>query len=406
MRESFSFSSRITSGALRDSWLFAGFVLTGVVTTLLGPILPFLSSLWKLDDTRAGFLFTAQFAGSIAGVLFSSVILSRRGPQLSLVIGYACMGVGVAALTMGSWLAGMIFAACYGFGLGLTIPTSNLLVAESNPHRRAAALNLLNLAWGLGAVIFPVLATGFLKVIHIGALLFAIGGVTLMFGLVFARLHSASWQNRPAHAAATHGARLESHKLSALAILGLLFFLYVGTENSLSGWIASFAHRVHANTGISWVLMPSFFWSTLLLGRAVAPLVLRKVWEIALARAGLCLALLGAGVVLISSHYSSLAAGVGLAGLGLSSIFPITISLFSHRFGQSASRFVGGMFALGGLGGATLPWLVGFSSNHFNNLRTGLWIPLLGTLAMLILYLGRWSRELKNPSARISSQGE
>lgn len=54
----------------------------------------------------------------------------------------------------------------------------------------------------------------------------------------------------------------------------------------------------------------------------------------------------------------------------------------------SASRFVEGMFAVGGLGGATLPWLVGLASNRFGNLMADLWIPVLSAFAMCGLRIG------------------
>jgi len=367
-------------------------MLTGMITTLLGPILPFLASRWRLDDSRSGLLFTVQFGASMAGVLLSGYILSRRGPRICLVIGYACMGVGVAALAVSSWSAGMIFIACYGFGLGWSIPTTNLLIAESNPHRRAAALNTLNLAWGLGAVALPVVATGFLRVQRVPAMLFGLAATSLLICAMLTRGPAWNWKTPPAKAPAPVATQQMSSQTSSLVILGMLFFLYVGTENSFSGWTASFARRISAGTQADWALVPSFFWAALLLGRAVAPLVLRRMHEIALARTGLFLTVAGALVVLSSGRYASLAAGVALAGFGLSSIFPITISQFSYRFGQSASRFVGAMFALAGLGGATLPWLVGFTSHRFGSLRVGLWIPLLSAFAMWIAYLFWWDR--------------
>ncbi|MHB8412929.1 MAG: MFS transporter [Candidatus Acidiferrales bacterium] len=369
-------------------WLLSlGFMLTGMVTTILGPILPFLASRWRLNDSRSGLLFTAQFGASMAGVLLSGYILSRRGPRICLVIGYASIGVGVAALAVSSWTAGMIFIACYGFGLGWSIPTTNLLIAELNPDRRAAALNTLNLAWGLGAVALPVAATGFLKVQRVPAMLFGLGTASLLICAMFTRGPAWSWKTLPAKVPSPVGTQQVSSPTSSLVILGMLFFLYVGTENSFGGWTASFARRIHAGTQADWALVPSFFWAALLLGRAVAPFVLRRMHEIVLARTGLFLTVAGAIVVLSSGRYASLAVGVALAGLGLSSIFPITISQFSYRFGHSASRFVGGMFALAGLGGATLPWLVGFTSHQFGSLRMGLWIPALSAFVMWIVYL-------------------
>ena len=43
------------------------------------------------------------------------------------------------------------------------------------------------------------------------------------------------------------------------------------------------------------------------------------------------------------------------------------------------------MFSLAALGGATMPWLVGFMSQRANNLRVGLLVPLAGCFAMIIL---------------------
>ena len=45
----------------------AGFVVTGIVTTLLGPLLPILIARWSMSDARAGLFFTLQFCASILG---------------------------------------------------------------------------------------------------------------------------------------------------------------------------------------------------------------------------------------------------------------------------------------------------------------------------------------------------
>jgi len=44
------------------------------------------------------------------------------------------------------------------------------------------------------------------------------------------------------------------------------------------------------------------------------------------------------------------------------------------------------MFALSTLGGATVPWLVGFVSTEFQSLRTALIVPLAGCLVMLLIF--------------------
>jgi len=76
------------------------FVLTGVVTTFLGPILPVLASRWGLSDSRSGYFFTAQFLGSMLGVGISSFLLPRSGFRFSLGLAYLLMAGGVSGLTL------------------------------------------------------------------------------------------------------------------------------------------------------------------------------------------------------------------------------------------------------------------------------------------------------------------
>ena len=59
--------------------LHAGFLLIGVVTTLLGPILPMLAIKWSLDDAELGLFFMAQFTGAIVGSALSSRMIVRTG---------------------------------------------------------------------------------------------------------------------------------------------------------------------------------------------------------------------------------------------------------------------------------------------------------------------------------------
>jgi len=139
--------------------------------------------------------------------------------------------------------------------------------------------------------------------------------------------------------------------------------------------------------GTFWVMTPSFFWGALLVGRATAPLLLRRTRETNLASAGLVLSCLGIALLLVAHTMSPIVIGAMLAGLGLSSVFPINISLISRWFGDEGVRFGGVMFALAGLGGATLPWLVGLFSAQTGNLKAGLVVPFLGSTTMLVLYL-------------------
>src|SRR6202162_3599332 len=90
--------------------LYAEFVVTGIIATILGPSLPTFIARWGLDDTQAGLFFTTQFTGSLMGVLLSSAILSTRGYRDALVMGFFLMAAGVTGLNSGSQKLGLLGA--------------------------------------------------------------------------------------------------------------------------------------------------------------------------------------------------------------------------------------------------------------------------------------------------------
>ena len=134
--------------------IHAAFAAAGIVTVLLGPILPILISRWSLTDERAGLFFTTQFCGQLAGCLSTGVLipLRGRGYRLTFAIGFALIALGVAALGLGDAHAGLAGTALYGYGLGLALTGGNLWVAEIFPQRRATAVSILNVTWTIGAI--------------------------------------------------------------------------------------------------------------------------------------------------------------------------------------------------------------------------------------------------------------
>ncbi|MGH9509395.1 MAG: MFS transporter [Terriglobales bacterium] len=360
-------------------------MLTGIVTTLLGPILPTLAETWSLRDSQAGFLFTAQFAGSIAGVTLHT-LLSRWSLRMLLMVGFVLMALGVGLLPLGHWPAGLAFVFCYGVGLGLTLPSTNLAVSEANPERRAAALNLLNLAWGCGAVAWPLVATWSHNRDYGSAVLFVLGALLALSGV-------AAWLLLPSRVVRQEetAGLVEKHakpwQQPPSPLLGLLFFLYVGIENGVAGWASTYVQRMGPVSAAGWGVIPAFFWGALLLGRAAAPLALRWVSEGRLLLMGLGLATCGITGLLMTRNFAGAALSVMLTGVGLAPVFPGAVALLSHLFGASAHRLAGTMFGLAGLGGAVLPWSIGAVSGMFGTLRAGLLVPLCGNLLMIALIL-------------------
>ena len=365
--------------------LNAGFVVTGVATTLLGPLLPGLSSRWSLSDAQAGLFFTTQFLGSIGGVALSSALLPSWGYRFTIAAGFVASGAGIAALGLGSWTAGLLSAAIFGMGLGLTISGTNLFVAEASVSRPAAALSLLNLAWGIGAVSCPPLARVALRANRLETFLIFVAAFCALAAGVVAWLLPAQAElpGRRAQELSTSEVRQWSYPF--LVSLGALFFLYVGTENSLAGWAASFAKRLGTTAELSWAITPSYFWGALVAGRAAAPVILRHLSEKVYVLGELAVTLVSAAAMLGASSSLQLTLSLGAAGLGLAAIFPILVTWLWEGLGVSSRRLGGLMFTLAGLGGAAMPWLVGLESTRSASLQKGLIIPLAALVAMMIL---------------------
>jgi fucose permease len=174
------------------------------------------------------------------------------------------------------------------------------------------------------------------------------------------------------------------------AFLAALFLVYVGVENAFGQWMASYAKSLGTLTLAVALATPSLFYASLMVGRWVAPALLRFLDEVRLVQTGLLVACAGMTGLMFSRQLPGIAASAIAAGFGLSAVYPITISLLSR---ESDSAKIGStMFVLSNMGGGLLPWIVGIFSTRFGTMKAGLYVPLLGCLTMYLLYVQNWTR--------------
>ena len=365
--------------------LHVDFLLTGIVMTFLGPMLPSLSVRWSLNDVQSGSLIFAEFFSSMFGMLLSGASVQRLGYRKTLIIGLMLMPLGVAMLAFGSWLWGILSICIFGVGYGITTPAGNLRTAEINPARSASALSVINAVWGIGAMSSPFLVDLALR-LHQPRLFFF--GTAVALGLLlFTMALSRFVPDTHVEVGKPGEERGDIWQIRILPLICVLFFLYVGAETCFGNWAAMYARRLAPGDHAFGTRMPAFFWGALLAGRALAPLALKLMRETAVASVGLTLALVG-GMALVSARGIALIAiGSVLAGLGLASIYPISVSLLSGWFGSASRRVSGAVFGSGNIGGALMPLMVGAISTITGSLRLGFLLPLVGVVLMLGFYL-------------------
>jgi len=367
--------------------LFAGFVLSGIATTIVGPMLPIFIRRWSLDDGQAGLFSTIQFLAALGGTLASSAIAAWWGYRPALVMGYALMGGGLASLNADTHAQALAATAAFGLGYGLITPGTNLFVAELGGAKSASLLNQLNFAWGAGAMICSPLIALALKRDGLGILLLgtAVFGGVLVLGLLFV---SFGMQK---HNVNTSGAASAAVGLGVTIALAAMFFIYVAMENGVGIWSAEYAKRLaNGITGMT-TLAPMFFYAGLTSGRAAAPLFLRHLAERKIVLGALSLAAAATALLIASRSLPIATAAVFLAGLGCASVYPIFIAWLSRWYGAAAKKIGGILFALASLGGSAGPGLIGAVSKYSGSLHVGLLVPLAGAIVLigLVLLLGR-----------------
>ena len=362
--------------------LCGGFVVNGIVITFIAPILPIFMAKWGLDDSRAGLFSLVQFSASLVGVLASSPLVSSKGFKPAIVLGLAMLGIGFALLNAPTFSLALLASGLYGLGYGFATPGTNLWVAESYGDRRASALNVANLAWGVGAISSSPLAMYTLRKSQVTTLLYIVAFVCVALAAALLRM---PFGKPPQQEESMESPRLRRGSGLAIAIaLGILFYVYVGTENAISFWAPTHAQRAAVWSNNTWSLAPMFFFAGLLGGRGAAAAVLLRLNELTVAMGGILLAAAGQLLFVTGRSPFWLFTGAFFAGLGLASLYPIYIAWLSKWFGHRARKVGGVMFALAAGGSATMPPLVGVVSRLTESLRLGLLVPLVGCAAMLL----------------------
>jgi fucose permease len=244
-------------------------------------------------------------------------------------------------------------------GFGALDVGFNVMVATSYPERSVWALNLLNLFFGLGAVISPIIASFTLRAT--GTAIPAIWAGPVVFMIAWPLL---AWLLPHGHGAATAHVEGESRRsvyASALVwLFAFLLFLYVGVESGMNGWTAVYLTETSSLPLALAALGTSGFWVALTVGRLIGAGAGGRVlpWRLLLA----CVLASAVGGVLLVLGRSSLALSVTailLIGVSYGPIFPTIIAIITADFPKAAGKAAALAMIFGGLGGMAIPWLQG-----------------------------------------------
>ena len=141
------------SNLLLKILLHAVFFLSGIATVFIGPALPVLAAQFTLNDLQVSYFFPAQFSGSLFGTFLTYYFGKRNNFLTATLLGAFLMITGLSIMNSGSLPLCLLGFAINGTGIGLTLPSINMLILEMSADNAPSALNILNFFWGVGAII-------------------------------------------------------------------------------------------------------------------------------------------------------------------------------------------------------------------------------------------------------------
>jgi fucose permease len=334
---------------------FGSFVVLGLAVAALGPTLPSLAENTGSSLGMISLLFTAHSLGYLLSAVFGGYLYDRLPGHPVMVACLLLIGAMLALVPIVPelWLLFAIFLI-EGLAAGsLDIGGNTLLVWY---HREGVGpfMNALHFFFGVGAVLAPIVIAGLVALS---------GGITWAYwALALLALPAALWllpRPSPAAPEAAEDEPTGGVKLVLVALIALLFFLYVGAELGFGGWVYTYALTLGLGTETSAATLTSGYWGALTLGRLLGIPVAARVRPRSILAGSLLGGLLSIVLIMLRPQ-STVALWAGTLGMGLLTgpVFA-TVMVLAGRHMTITGRLTGRFFIGASLGGMFLPWLIG-----------------------------------------------
>ncbi len=384
--------------------LYLTYISAGIISILPGPTLPLLASNTRVPLEVAGWIFTSSATGFMAGVLIAGIISQRFGPKYVLMSGLAIMSCTGFVTPMTREFSLLLSAQfMQGIGFGCLDVTVSMIVALTFGKALSETLNNLHSAYGLGALIAPLVLSVALQLTHQSLLAYLSGTIVGIVGIFFLipqnipSAHTVSQQNKVEQQ--NRKIPLSSvfrHPL--LWLLAIQIALYVGAEVSFGNWVVT---AVSMSATISLALAApcaTLLWAGLTSGRLVGAQILKRriigehtllyISVIGSSFSGLLVAIFP-GNIAISFSASA------LVGFFFGPIFPGIMAIAARSFTKVLGTVSGVLLISAGGTAMILPLLMGILIPHIG-IHWVMAIPALVCLSVIIP-LGMTLRQQRKP---------
>ncbi|WNR45705.1 MFS transporter [Paenibacillus roseipurpureus] len=384
------------------------YLLTGCTHVIFGAVLPELLSHYGHSYSGGGMLVFLQFGGFLLGVLAMPSLIRRISRRSTITLAFSLLFIAmllIALLPPWTLVIGLTFIAGIAFGLVESSISTFVLMAAK--EKQAIAFSKLEVFFGLGALFMPVVSS---LLIAGGLWRYAfmlLGLSALATGLIWSKLSLGEHDELLAHKAdrkqqAEQAPALTRSSLIFLCLLMVVFFLYVGMENTIVNFLPSiFKDQLNASSSIS-TLGVTAYWIAMVVGRLFAGVLAEKMTYYRYLIVSFAGSLLTVLLWLFSSNLWSSFAVILILGLFMSGMYAVALIYANQLLPGRTEQTTSTLIAAGGLGGSILPLGVGWGMDHID-LGVSIWFVLISMCVVfgIILYSRKWRvSELHSGSIR------
>jgi len=333
----------------------------GMIVAMLGTILPDLSQRFNLTPKQNGSIALAQAIGLIIASVMVGPLMDIHGKKTGLVLGLAIITVVVFVLPKSrgfNQIATYLFMV--GLGGGIILTGANALVSDVSSDRRATALTLLSVFFGLGGLATPFVSANLLghNSVRLCRLVAILSAVTLLVNVM-------SPIPPPAGRSSFHWSDVQALIGSgSLWLLGCFLFLYVSVEMGVWNWLARhlIAQGVPETRALN--ILSLGFALGLLLGRVAVSPVLMSVPAPAVTLAASALMAITMYLMLQTSNPAVAWVVVFCVGVAMAPVFPATLAIVGDMFPRRSATAMGMVITFGFIGLAVSSRIIGAIAGH------------------------------------------
>jgi len=345
------------------------YFLIGLAHVVLGSVLPLILEHYDREYSEGGTLIFAQFAGFLGGVVLSSTINRRLGKRGGLMLAIGMLfAAELVYTTLPPWEWMYVTGVIAGFGFGMIEAVIGTIIIAAITEKTAVAMSRLEVFFGIGAMLMPLIASGMISlgwwrwsflVVSVFAIITFIFWTKGSFGtldaMLIARDHTSRKQKTVVYT---------KNQMRTLIVFILFFFLYVGVEMSLANFMPSMLIEKMGMDKAGAALSVTFFWIAMSCGRLFAGYIAEKIRYKSYVLFSSLATLLMLSLFPLTNHVWSAFAVITLLGLFMSGLFSITLVFANKLMPGTEESTTSILIASGGIGGAILPLITGWSMDH------------------------------------------